>query len=241
TPQPPDLEPPAIPLTAPKGGTIVSNSVLVSATATDNVGVVGVRFQVDGANLGAEVLSPPYTTTWNTRNVTNGTHTVRATARDLADNTASSSISVTVSNDTTSPLVAAYGLNEGSGPTVTDASVYGNTGTINGASWTSQGKFGNALNFDGFSLVTVNDSDSLDLTSGMTLEAWLYPTVNPPTWTTVLMKEQPEASSLIYALFATSPFNLPLVDVNTGSIHELYGTSLVPINTWTHLTATYDA
>jgi hypothetical protein len=55
------------------------------------------------------------------------------------------------------------------------------------------------------------------------------------------MKEQPEASSLIYALFATSPFNLPLVDVNTGSIHELYGPSLVPLNTWTHLAATYDA
>src|SRR5207245_33 len=103
TQQPPDMEPPAVTLTAPTGGTIVSNSVLVSATATDNVGVVGVRFQVDGANLGAEVFSPPYTATWNTRNAANGTHTVRAIARDLADNSASSSASVTVSNDTTSP------------------------------------------------------------------------------------------------------------------------------------------
>ena len=77
----------------------MSNSVPVSATATDNVGVVGVRFQVDGVDLGAEVLSPPYTTTWNTRDVSNGTHTVRAIARDLAENSASSSVSVTVSND----------------------------------------------------------------------------------------------------------------------------------------------
>ena len=142
---------------------------------------------------------------------------------------------------TVAGLVAGYNFDEGSGTTVTDVSGFGNTGTISGATWTSQGKFGNALNFDGFSLVTVNDSDSLDLTTGMTLEAWLYPKVNPPTWTTVLMKEQPEASSLIYALFATSPFNLPLVDVNTASIHELYGPSPVPVNTWTHLAATYDA
>ena len=41
TKQPPDTEAPAVTLTAPKGGTIVSNSVLVSATATDNVGVIG--------------------------------------------------------------------------------------------------------------------------------------------------------------------------------------------------------
>src|SRR5438045_7067833 len=55
------------------------------------------------------------------------------------------------------------------------------------------------------------------------------------------MKEQPEASSLVCALFATSPFNLPLVDVYTTSVHELYGPSPVPLNTWTHLAATYDA
>src|SRR5437660_1604004 len=90
---------------------------------------------------------------------------------------------------TVAGLVAGYNFDEGSGTTVTDVSGFGNTGTINGATWTSQGKFGNGLNFDGFSWVTVNDSNSLDLTNGMTLEAWVYPTVNPPTWTTVMMKE----------------------------------------------------
>ena len=87
--------------------------------------------------------------------------------------------------------MAAYGFSEGSGTTVTDASVYDNTGTIDGASWTSQGKFGSALNFDGASWVTVNDSDSLDLSSGMTLEAWVYPTLAPGTWTTITLKEAP--------------------------------------------------
>src|ERR1700693_873687 len=69
-------------------------------------------------------------------------------------------------------LVGAYNFDEGSGTTVTDLSGNGNTGTINGASWTSQGKFGNALNFDAISnWITVNASNSLDLTTGMTLEA----------------------------------------------------------------------
>ena len=138
-------------------------------------------------------------------------------------------------------LVAAYGFDEGSGTAVTDASGFGNTGTVSGTSWTSQGRFGNALTFNGSSWVTVNDSDSLDLTSGMTIEAWVYPTVNPPTWTTVIIKEQPEISNLVYGLFATSPFDRPLVDVFTTSVHELYGPSTVPLNTWTHLVGTYDA
>src|SRR5204863_4124868 len=108
--------------------------------------------------------------------------------------------------------------------TVTDLSGNGNTGTIAGASWTSQGKFGNALNFDGISnWVTVNDSDSLDLTSGMTLEAWVYPTLNPFGWTTVIIKEQPEVDNQVYGLFACSPYNLPLLDIFTNTVHELYG------------------
>ena len=218
----------------------MSNSVLVSATATDNVGVVGVRFQVDGANLGAEVLSPPYTATWNTRHVGNGTHTVRAIARDLADNSASSSVSVTVSNDT-SPLVAAYGFNEGAGTTVTDASVYGNTGTINGASWTSQGRFGSALNFDGASnWVTVNDSDALDLTSGMTLEAWVYPTAVQGTWTTIALKESPPGN-LAY-MMQLDPSNHPSTYITTDAagLQGVVGPQALPLNTWTYLAATYD-
>ena len=241
TQQPPDMEPPAVTLTAPAGGTIVSNSVLVSATATDNVGVVGVRFQVDGVNLGAEVLSPPYTATWNTRHVGNGTHTVRAIARDLAENSASSSVSVTVSNDATNPLVAAYGFNEGSGTAVTDVSVYGNTGTINGASWTAQGKFGSALNFDGASSwVTVNDSDALDLTGAMTLEAWAYPTVAPGTWTTIALKEAPPGN-LAYMMQA-NPSNHPIayISTDTQGLQGVEGPQALSLNTWTHLAATYD-
>src|SRR5262249_31285292 len=49
-----DTTPPTVSVTAPAGGSTVSATVAVSATASDNTGVVGVQFKMDGANLGAE-------------------------------------------------------------------------------------------------------------------------------------------------------------------------------------------
>ena len=62
----------------------------------------------------------------------------------------------------TAGLVAAYGFNEGTGTTVTDISGNGNNGTISGATWTTSGKYGNALVFNGTNaLVTINNSATL--------------------------------------------------------------------------------
>src|SRR5690606_7026992 len=61
-----------------------------------------------------------------------------------------------------SGLLAAYRFDAGSGTTVADASGHGNTGTISGATWTTQGKFGSALVFDGVDdWVTINAASSL--------------------------------------------------------------------------------
>ena len=46
-------------------------------------------------------------------------------------------------------LVAAYGFDEGSGTTTADQSGNGNTGTLSNATWSTAGKFGNALSFNG--------------------------------------------------------------------------------------------
>jgi len=94
-----DIAPPTISLTAPASGATVSGTITVSATASDNVGVAGVQFKVDRANTGAEDLSAPYTSALNTLTLSNGSHTITATARDAAGNTATSaSVSVSVSN-----------------------------------------------------------------------------------------------------------------------------------------------
>jgi glucose/arabinose dehydrogenase/PKD repeat protein len=94
-----DTTPPNVSVTAPTNGATVSGSVAVNATATDNVGVAGVQFLLDGASLGAEDTTAPYSVTWNTTTASPGTHVLSARARDAAGNTqTSSTVSVTVNN-----------------------------------------------------------------------------------------------------------------------------------------------
>src|SRR5438874_1807547 len=96
---------PTVAMTSPASGATVTGSVTVSANASDNVAVVGVQFQLDGAALGAEDTTAPYAVTWNAATATIGTHTLRAVARDAANNTGTSaSVSVTVP-DTAAPTV----------------------------------------------------------------------------------------------------------------------------------------
>jgi hypothetical protein len=97
---PTDTTPPTSTITAPAAGATVSGAAVpVTATATDNVGVVGVQFKLDGINLGAEDTASPYTISWDTTTATNGGHTLTAVARDAANNiTTSAPVSVTVNN-----------------------------------------------------------------------------------------------------------------------------------------------
>jgi len=96
----PDVVPPVITLTSPSSGATVSGSVVVTATASDNVAVTNVQFFVDGTSVGSSA-SAPYSATWNTASLPNGSHQVTATASDAAGNTASQSATVTVSNPVT--------------------------------------------------------------------------------------------------------------------------------------------
>src|SRR3989441_1262254 len=115
-----DTTPPTVSVTVPAAGATVSGTVTVSATATDNVGVVGVQFQLDGVNLGAEVMSAPYALSWNTATASNGAHTLTAVARDAAGNTATAAaVSVTVGSN--SPLISTVSASNvsSSGATIT--------------------------------------------------------------------------------------------------------------------------
>ena len=93
-----DTQPPTVTITQPTPNSVVSGSVTIAANATDDVGVAGVQFQIDGVNLGQEDTSAPYTATWDTTTVTNGSHSVTAIARDGANHTAAQTITVTVTN-----------------------------------------------------------------------------------------------------------------------------------------------
>src|SRR3989338_2915587 len=106
-----DTTKPTVSLTAPAASSTVSGTVTISANASDpsspsgqaTSGMAGVQFKLDGANIGAEDTTAPYSLAWNTTTATNGTHNIRAVARDAAGNTRWSAVrSVTVSNTTTS-------------------------------------------------------------------------------------------------------------------------------------------
>ena len=120
-----DSTAPTVSITAPADGATVQASVNVTANAADAVGVSGVQFKLDGANLGGEDTSAPYSVAWDTTATANGAHSLSAVARDAAGNTrTATTVNVNVSNTGPPPgaPVAAYGFDEASGPTVSDAS-----------------------------------------------------------------------------------------------------------------------
>jgi hypothetical protein len=137
-------------------------------------------------------------------------------------------------------LVAAYGFEEDAGAVIFDASGFGHSGTISGATRTLSGRFGRALRFDGINdLVTVADSTLLDLSAAMTLEAWILPGDVRQNWRPVLVKERP--GGYTYAMFASSNGNVPsgAIETATGTT-QTRGPSRLITGTWTHLAVTYD-
>ena len=96
---PGDTTPPSVAITAPASGAVTSGATRIDASASDAGGVAGVQFRVDGAPLGQEDTAAPYSVNWQTASVADGTHTLTATARDAAGNTAvSPPITVRTSN-----------------------------------------------------------------------------------------------------------------------------------------------
>lgn len=91
---------PSIRITNPTDGSTVSGTVSVQTTASDNVGVTLVDFYVDGV-LKASDTTAPYSFAWNTTGVSNGSHLLRAMAKDAVGNASGSDVTVTVSNTST--------------------------------------------------------------------------------------------------------------------------------------------
>jgi hypothetical protein len=95
-----DVTPPSVAITAPSAGE-VSGSTALSASASDNVAVASVQFQLNGAPLGAAQAAPPYSLNWDTANLSDGAYSLTAVARDTSGNaTTSAAIAVTVNNGT---------------------------------------------------------------------------------------------------------------------------------------------
>ena len=86
----PDTTPPTVSLTAPASGATVSgSSVTISATASDDVAVASVGFFVGATLVGTDTTSP-YSISWDSTTVADGTASITARATDTSTNATTS-------------------------------------------------------------------------------------------------------------------------------------------------------
>jgi len=239
----PDTEEPSAPgsVTA----TVISGTRidLSWVPATDNVGVTGYRVE-RCQGVGCTAFIKLATTTGPTLSdiglTPNTSYTYVILATDAAANLGPYSNPVSATTGSTIPeLVAAYSFDKGSGTTVDDSSGHGNVGSIGTATWTTAGRYGASLSFDGNTAkLVVPDNPSLRLTTALTLEAWVNPSVVSSGWRDVIYKGNDN-----YFLEATTDSSgLPGAGLTLASSGNtvLYGSAQLPVDTWTHMAQTYD-
>ena len=145
--------------------------------------------------------------------------------------------------------VALWHFNEGSGPTVSDATVHEHDGTIHGATWVSEGLGGSALDFGSSAYVEIPDGTGLDGMEQLTIESWLYLRSYPPDGINPYMPILSKwgtgyKSDDSYKLFILNTGQL-LLEVSDGTgpgdsdISLVYSTDMVPLNQWTLVKATW--
>jgi chitodextrinase len=121
---PADVAAPTASISSPQSGTTVAGSIDVGVDAADDVGVVSVELQVDGATYATDTAAP-YLIPWNSSSVANGAHELTAVARDAVGNSGSSEpITVIVDNvpDTVPPTAPTDVVATATGPTRVDLS-----------------------------------------------------------------------------------------------------------------------
>jgi glucose/arabinose dehydrogenase len=212
--------------------------------STDNTGVTQYRIErCTGASCTSFLQVATSTTPAHTSNglLPQTTYRFRVRAVDATGNLSDYSNIAAATTPSAPPppsgLVAAYAFGEGAGTFVGDLSGAGNHGTANGGSYTPSGRYGSALAFNGLSdVVVVPDANSLDLTNGLTIEAWVFPTTTLSSWKAIAQKETDA-----YFLNANTGTNkVGMGGTWSGSVASLSGPNGLVPNQWTHVAGTYN-
>ena len=93
-----DTTRPVVSVTAPADNATVSGTVTLTATATHEVGISEVSFSLEDGTILAKVKASPYTYSWDTLLVANGTYTIYVRAGSNSGSTDFKKIKVTVKN-----------------------------------------------------------------------------------------------------------------------------------------------
>jgi RHS repeat-associated protein len=139
--------------------------------------------------------------------------------------------------------IAAYSFDEGSGEVAHDSSGNGHDGAIQGAKWTTEGKYGGALRFTAadHDRVTIPASPAFNFGEAFTLEAWVKPE-EEGKWAPVFAKTEPEEPNFGYLLYARNGEGKPEVQLtNEGHWSVPKGPTALPLKAWSHLALVFGA
>jgi len=93
---------PTISITSPTNGSTITGTAIVNVNVNNSIGIDKVQLYVDNVLYG-DTLTAPYTLTLDTTKISNGGHVLVAKAFDTTGNSASSQVTVNVSNLSTTP------------------------------------------------------------------------------------------------------------------------------------------
>jgi hypothetical protein len=145
--------------------------------------------------------------------------------------------------------IAAYSFDEGEGETAEDLTGDGHTATIEGAEWSTHGRYGSALEFDASEedVLKVPDSPELDFSEEFTLEAWVHPSGEESSWAPIVAKQQGGGKGAHrYAYWLHESWegaNYPAGGFETtteGQDREAIPSEHLSENHWTHLAISFD-
>lgn len=145
----------------------------------------------------------------------------------------------------TSGLVAYYKLNEGSGTTSAN---YGNTYSglnatlTNGPVWVSSpAEFSaNGLAFDGSNdNISIADNNSLDISSAITIETWVYATKNSGIQNVICKSSLASNNGYIFPR-TDDGWSTVIIYLHTGAGWQTLSAPYPSLNAWHHLAASYE-
>ncbi len=233
----------------PAGAPTAQDSTVATTVGGTVTGKLGAQATTDDP-LTFQVVTPPTAGTLTAMDPATGAFTYRAGAASGLDSftfrvgsgglwSAPATVGVRVSS--ADGLVGAWNLDEGQGLVTADSSGWGNGGTLVGGSSWVPGVSGSAVRSDGATgLVRVPDSAALDVSTGLTVAAWVRPE-QAATQYVVKKATNDAADGFELALASNGKPFLRLNEDSSGDTYRVNATSSYPTNgTWVHLVGSYD-
>lgn len=133
-------------------------------------------------------------------------------------------------------------FDEGVGTIANDSTFYGENGTLNGAVWNSNGRFGKAVQLSGAagSYVNLGDAKGMRLASASAITAWVKPqSVNDGATHTIFSKWGATNGTDAYALQIGTTGKVVFQIGNGQQQESVTGQTVLSANNWYHVAAVF--